>query len=610
MLMPRWISYALLLLPVVVAAAPQGPPLLRSSVDLVRLDLSVLDSDRRPVRGLSSKDFSVTVDGVPQQITTFEEVVAPDTREVDPTLARFGIDVAVNSLAPPRLVVIIMDDAGTDADPALIASAKRLGHEVLRQGRPSDLTAVIFTSPFGSRKSQELTRDRILLATAVESFNFGTGGTTRIFTERTIRDVVAVLQTRPDLRASIVIISPALWDELFSHPVFTRPMLAGVRIPIYWFDPSGLGSGAGLAGNEMGSQPRRGVPGAVSLLAPAYIAESGGREVRNTNEPESAVASALAENDSYYLLSYRPTYPLNDKRIRRIKIEVKREGLSLFPGERLIGPEAPLTAGRDAASLKAAIADLVPRSELSLRMQAIPFSGDPTQPKVPVVVAIQVVPGDARTDRIAEDVFEVLGTAFDTRGRPRASTTTQFRVRRKEGGASAAAEVFSRLDLPPGRYSLRYAVRLQSDGRTGSVYGDVAVPDVEREPLSISGLIVASTGALAASPEWLKALVPASPTTVRECSPTETIRVSGRVYRGRNARGPADVLVDARLIDARGRESQLRRWAAPVQHGAAGAWAGFELTLPNRLPAGHYALLVTAAADSRSVQQSVLFSVK
>jgi hypothetical protein len=50
----------------VVAAAPQTPqqkPTFRSSVDVVHLDVSVLDRDRKPVRGLTAKDFTVYDDG-------------------------------------------------------------------------------------------------------------------------------------------------------------------------------------------------------------------------------------------------------------------------------------------------------------------------------------------------------------------------------------------------------------------------------------------------------------------------------------------------------------------------------------------------------------------
>ena len=43
----------------------QKPPVFRSTVDLVHLDVSVLDKDRRPVRGLTAADFTISEDDKP-----------------------------------------------------------------------------------------------------------------------------------------------------------------------------------------------------------------------------------------------------------------------------------------------------------------------------------------------------------------------------------------------------------------------------------------------------------------------------------------------------------------------------------------------------------------
>lgn len=52
-------------------SAPQDRPVFRSAVDLVHLDVSVLDSRRRPVRGLTPADFTILEDGQPQRMTVF-----------------------------------------------------------------------------------------------------------------------------------------------------------------------------------------------------------------------------------------------------------------------------------------------------------------------------------------------------------------------------------------------------------------------------------------------------------------------------------------------------------------------------------------------------------
>jgi hypothetical protein len=59
-------------------------PTFRAGVNLVQLDVSVLDADRRPVRGLTATDFTVFEEGTPREIVAFTPVdlprpVGPDT---------------------------------------------------------------------------------------------------------------------------------------------------------------------------------------------------------------------------------------------------------------------------------------------------------------------------------------------------------------------------------------------------------------------------------------------------------------------------------------------------------------------------------------------------
>ena len=56
---------------------PVQPPTFRTGVDAVQLDVSVLDKERRPVRGLTAADFTVLEDGKPRQIVGFSAVELP-----------------------------------------------------------------------------------------------------------------------------------------------------------------------------------------------------------------------------------------------------------------------------------------------------------------------------------------------------------------------------------------------------------------------------------------------------------------------------------------------------------------------------------------------------
>jgi hypothetical protein len=90
-------------------------PQFRGSVDIVRLDVTVLDKDRRPIRGLSQGDFTVVENGVPQPISAFSPVDVPDAAP-DPRAAPWMREVAPDvkgnaAVQERRLFILAIDDA-------------------------------------------------------------------------------------------------------------------------------------------------------------------------------------------------------------------------------------------------------------------------------------------------------------------------------------------------------------------------------------------------------------------------------------------------------------------------------------------------------------------
>src|SRR5271170_2415204 len=53
------------------AAAHQSSAVLRSSSDLVRIDVEVTDKSGKPIKGLAANQFTITDEGKPQAITSF-----------------------------------------------------------------------------------------------------------------------------------------------------------------------------------------------------------------------------------------------------------------------------------------------------------------------------------------------------------------------------------------------------------------------------------------------------------------------------------------------------------------------------------------------------------
>jgi VWFA-related protein len=152
----------------------QLPPVFRGEVDLIRLDVSVLERDRRPVTGLTAADFTILEDGAPQTIAAFTEIIVAD-RDPKPTawMRHTGLDVATNDLVDQlgdgRPYAIVMDDWTIPADDLfLVHGARAAAREIVIRLGPSDLAAVVFVRD--SSRSVDFTADRGKLLDAIARF--------------------------------------------------------------------------------------------------------------------------------------------------------------------------------------------------------------------------------------------------------------------------------------------------------------------------------------------------------------------------------------------------------------------------------------------------------
>src|SRR3954469_24335578 len=98
--LPALVSSVILLAAALLAQDQPPRPSFKAGVQLVRIDVTVLDDKRQPVRGLQASDFTVMVDGQPRPIRAFTAVdhstavaAAPATSTMAPLQAR---DVATN----------------------------------------------------------------------------------------------------------------------------------------------------------------------------------------------------------------------------------------------------------------------------------------------------------------------------------------------------------------------------------------------------------------------------------------------------------------------------------------------------------------------------------
>jgi VWFA-related protein len=240
-------SAVLLILLSAGTTAQQPPagqaPVFRTSVDLIHLDVSVLDKNRQPVRGLTEKDFTVTEDGKPQAIAAFSAVDVPAN---PPTPAawstRVQADVQTNEgVDDPegRLFVILLDDAMIPPHPGSLDAARHVAKRFIDKVTPSDRVAVVFSA---SGRNQTFTNDRGRLLAAIDSLKSGfathLGGWDtaidpvtpldsiaflgppgpmadpdtgfRMASMRTLRQVAETLISAPQRRKALVFVSPGI----------------------------------------------------------------------------------------------------------------------------------------------------------------------------------------------------------------------------------------------------------------------------------------------------------------------------------------------------------------------------------------------------------------
>ena len=106
--------------------------------------------------------------------------------------------------------------------------------------------------------------------------------------------------------------------------------------------------------------------------------------------------------------------------------------------------------------------------------------------------------------------------------------------------------MLNRLDLPPGKYQLRIAAQDPAGGNVGSVQYDLDVPDFNKVPFSISGLVLTS-GAGSVFPtvkadEQLKPVMPGPPVALRSFPQNDEIALFTEVYDNATAPHKVDII--------------------------------------------------------------------
>jgi VWFA-related protein len=652
-----------------VATPPQQqqPPVFTTGVDVIRLDVSVLDKDRRPVRGLTLDDFSVYEDGKLQKIVAVSEIDAILRDPLPSAWMRYvPRDVSMNDLADQagdgRIVAVIMDDWNVPNDDLnIIMQARAIGRFVIDQLGPSDIAAVVFPQEAG--KTVDFTGDRQKLLAAIDKFDppevrwvpptqIGPSGGGADMPYRssgvlmrnqcqrsqptipTLDSIAARLAAVPNRRKTMVLVSvgapvnpgasSGCHGELaeIMRDLYRKAQRANINI--YSVDPGGYRGYEDYLQNPIrrAGRPAEHTMDQASARNASRVRRdfleitanhTGADAVTNTAAVEPAIERMFEEAAAYYLVGYQTSNGKPDGKYRRVEVKVKRPNVTVRTRSGYYAPAEGSRATTDQrggpTSLDLGLTGMMMPASLPLRASVVPIgraSASSSDADVAVLLTVRL-PAPRGT---IDETITVVRTLYDAEGRAGTPMSEKYPLSlRAATGDELRYDVFQRLTLPPGRYELRLNASSAFLDRSGSVYANFLVPDFTRPAISLSAFVVGTRAQ--GREDTLAKLVPVVPTTSRNFEPNETITAFLRVFQG-GASSPVPVTMSAKVLDMSDAVVLDVSTTIPESAFDTTRSAPFEIDLPlEKLTHGPYLLSVTAtAAGGANVRKDLVFRVR
>lgn len=582
-----------------LAAAPQAPqpqpPTFKLEVNYVEVDVLVTDRQGHFVRDLTKDDFQVFEDGKPQKVSAFSIVDLPVERAERPLGAARPIEPDVRTNARPfngRVYVMVIDDLHTLFGRS--DRVKRAAREFIeRHLGANDLMAVVHTAG-PTDASQEFTGNKRLLLAAVDRTDgrkvrsATLSRTEQYFNTRDLRqagdplgdpddaergyNARSTLETLKGVadwfagvrgrRKSILFVSEGIdydINDVFNNPHAssiideTRDVISAATradVSIFGIDPRGLTSlgdediqvpqypddtTLGISSNSLQNEVRLSQDSLRTLSD-----ETGGFATVNRNDFRTAYDRIVRDNSSYYVLAYYPPGDKRDGRFHKIDVRVSRPDLVVRARKGYASPrgKAPAAAGgAGSAEVHDAMNSPLPVSGLTMHVFAAPFRG--VAPNASVLLCAELAGRDLKLT--PGDKVEMSYMAIDAQGKVRAGNsdviTMNLRPETKQRMEQTGVRLLNRVNLPPGRYQLRFAARDAAGGAIGAVHYDLEVPDLAKTDLAMSGLVLTSPGAAAeptARPdEQLRGALPGPPVAARRFAGHDEIVTFAEVYDNR-----------------------------------------------------------------------------
>lgn len=488
------------------------------------VDVTVTDSDGRPVQGLKQSDFTLYEDGKPQPIHNFEEVIEVGV----PALPQLAPNVYTNlqpEAASAAINILLLDFANeapvdTNRSGQLQASlqiqhyVKGAAIQAIDQ-MPPGTRVMVLSMTNHLRILQSLTPDKEILKAAIDAAPYDLDGNGDVQCVQSDERNRMVLESLDQIAADVLPIrrrTNLLWFTM-GIPAITDPnerprclpdytpalihaydLLNTSQVSIYPIDARGLSALTDQSG---------------ALLSMDAVAEAtGGVAYYNSNDITSATLKALDNGANYYSMAYIPPDAKYDGKYHTIEVRVDRPGVTIVYRKGYYADDPSKISAKTAltvaitpppaygGNMKAPMSRGFPTSEQILFDVGVEPSKVPAKPGDPPVLGTldpklqgkrltrygfsYVVPaqqiaftnGPGNTHKAALD-FDIA--VYDTNDKlvtglsQIVKTNLSDKTYQQMLANKDPIRLFQQIDLPPGQLFLRVAVLDHTTNKYGSL---------------------------------------------------------------------------------------------------------------------------------------------
>jgi VWFA-related protein len=642
---------------------PPAPPVFRTAIDFVRVDVIVTDRKGQPITDLKPEEIEVFEDGDRQDIESFKLFRVDEITETTPARPiRSLFDEESEAQRPDvRLFAFFLDDYHVRRGNAMRARID-IADFVRRSIAPQDMVGIMY--PLTPTSDVVMSRNHESLARAIEQFD---GRKYDYFPRNQFEEqyanypAVVVEQIRNQVslgalkgliiklgglregRKALILVSegytnylpPQLRDPVASQPGLGNPargdqsrgdnmgeqrerwfsqaeMLSELKdvfdlanrnnVSIYALDPRGLAAFEHDVNEAVPFQMDAAMLRQTMDSIRVLADETDGRAIVNRNDLAAGMRQIIRDSSAYYLVGYNSKKAPKDGKFHEIRVRVKRPGVEVRhrKGYWALTPEETARA----------IA--------------------PPKPEVPKDVDAAL--GALQTRTRSEYISSWMGLSRGSNGKTRVTFVWEPVARSRTGATAAeqAAQVQltvvgedgaphfrgaapdlssgnpavrgpQRLtfEVPPGRIQVKYAIRDSSESTIDTDVRELSIPDLSAPQV---GLSTPGIYRARTAPEAQQILKDpnAIPAVAREFRRTERLIIRTQAY------GPGTEVpeVSARLLNRIGTAMQ----DIPVTLDQQSGQAQIDLPLSGIAP-GEYLIDVRASGQGGEAKHLVAFKV-